>query len=253
MLIDSHCHLDDPRFVDDLDEVLERAVAAGVQQYVVPTVTRERWPGLRRLTEVHASIHPAYGLHPWFTDATDTDEDIAALARWLSEFEAVAIGECGLDLMPNRPSLECQLAPFRAQLRLAVELDLPVIIHAVRSADLVAREVRECPGLRGVVHGFNGSLQQAEKLVSLGMHIGLSGILTYERNARLHEVARRLPLESLLLETDAPDQPDAMHRGERNEPGNLPETAKALARLRGQELETMIAASNRNTRELFGL
>jgi TatD DNase family protein len=252
-IIDSHCHLDDARFVDDFDEVLERATAAGVQQFVVPAVARERWPRLQRLAQQYDCIRPAYGLHPWFCDRPHVDEDVSALAEWIANADAVAIGECGIDLMPNRPPLEMQLPPFQAQLRLAAARGLPVIIHAVRSADLVAREIRDVPDLRGVIHGFNGSLQQAERLVSLGMHIGIGSLITYERNQRLHEVARYLPLESLLLETDAPDQPGATHRGERNEPAYLPETAVCLARLRKQEPETIIEACNHNAKELFKL
>lgn len=252
-IIDSHCHLDDARFVDDLDEVLERAAAAGVQQFVVPTVTRERWPRLHKLAQQYDCIRPAYGLHPWFCDTSDTDEDIAALTEWLANVDAVAIGECGIDLMPNLPPLEIQLPPFCAQLRLAIARELPVIVHAVRSADLVAQEIKSHSGLRGVIHGFNGSLQQAERFISLGMHIGIGSLITYERNQRLRGVAQRLPLERLLLETDAPDQSGAAHHGERNEPAYLPETAAMLARLRKQEPEKIIDACNHNAKELFGL
>lgn len=252
-IIDSHCHLDDARFVDDLDEVLERAAAAGVQQFVVPTVTRERWPRLHKLAQQYDCIRPAYGLHPWFCDRSGTDEDIAALTKWISDADAVAIGECGIDLMPNRPPLEKQRPPFQAQLRIAAARGLPVIIHAVRSADLIAQEIKGHSGLRGVIHGFNGSLQQAERLVSLGMYIGIGSLITYEWKQRLREVAQRLPLEHLLLETDAPDQSGAAHRGERNEPAYLSETAAMLARLRKQEPETIIEACNHNAKELFRL
>lgn len=249
-LIDSHCHLDDARFDPDRNEVMQRAVDAGVTRFVVPAVSKAGWKKLRGLADSDAAIAPAFGLHPWFCDH-HRETDLEQLTGLLEG--AVAIGECGLDDGLCHFSIDQQLPWFQYQLRLARERDIPVIVHAYRTVDLVVSEVRRLPGLRGVVHSFAGSQQQAGQLIDLGLHIGIGGAVTFERAKRLQALAAWLPAERLLIETDAPDQLPAAHKGERNEPAFLIEILNRIATLRSMEAEQLAAICNRNARGLFGL
>ncbi len=148
---------------------------------------------------------------------------------------------------------DAQLHYFLGQLRLAREFELPVIVHARRAVDAVIAAIKQIGGLRGVVHSFSGSPEQARQLHQLGFLIGLGGPLTYDRAQRLHRLVASMPLEQLLLETDAPDQPDAGIRGQRNEPARLPVILAAVARLRGEPAEAIAAQTTANARTLFGL
>jgi len=165
----------------------------------------------------------------------------------------VAIGECGLDFHVQGLDVEDQQGYFRGQLRLAREFDLPLIVHARKAVEAVIMAVRKVGGLRGVVHSYAGSEQQARQLWDSGFMIGLGGPVTYARAQRLRRLVASMPLEHLLLETDAPDQPDADHRGQRNEPARLPLVCRTIAALRGQDPEHIAAATSANATRLFGL
>ncbi len=249
-LIDSHCHLDDERFDADRDAVIERAAMVGIDEFVVPAVTASGWPHLRELVERYPSIHSAYGLHPWFCKLHRA-EDLSLSAQYLES--AVAVGECGLDAMHKNTSLDEQLFWFRAQLKLAADFDLPVIMHAVKSVDLVLKELKAFDGLKGVVHSFYGSQQQAEAVIKQEFYLGIGSAVTHAKNSCFQEVVARLPLEMLMLETDSPDQPGASHRGKRNEPAFLLETLHSVANLHAIEAEEVAAICNANARELFSL
>lgn len=244
--------MDDAAFDADRDAVLARAAAAGVEAIVLPGVSAAYWPRLRAVAAAGEGLFAAYGLHPMFLPE-HRPEHLAELADWLARERAVAVGECGLDFYVEGLDRAAQLEYFVAQLRLAREFDLPVIVHARRALDEVLKHLRRFPGLRGVVHSFAGSLQQAERLFALGFRIGLGGPLTYPRAQRLRAVAARLPLEAILLETDAPDQPGLARRGRRNEPACIVEVLEALAELRGETPEAIGRASSGNARTLFGL
>lgn len=250
-LIDSHCHLDDARFDPGRVAVLQRAKDAGVTSFIVPAVCRSGWPKLQQLALDHSSILPAMGLHPWFCNQ-HSDSDLTLLPQFLAD--AVAVGECGLDGSDLcRFDMQLQLHWFRAQLRLALEHDLPVIVHAYKAVDLVIREIRCYPGLRGVVHSFSGSLQQAEQLIDLGFYLGFGGSVTHARATRLQTVVKAVAAESVLLETDAPDQPPSGRQGERNEPAFLIDILAHIATLRGTDSQALAATCNHNARELFRL
>lgn len=251
-LVDSHCHLDVPEFDRDRDAVVARARAAGVAHQVVPAIDAAGWPRLRRVCAAAEGLHPAYGLHPLLLEAHE-DAHLQALAEWLGRERPVAVGECGLDHYVDGLDRERQQRIFDAQLGLAREHDLPVIVHARRAVEAVIVAIRRHPGVRGVVHSYGGSAEQARQLRDLGFLIGLGGPVTYERARRLRRLAAELPLEQLLLETDAPDQPDADHRGQRNEPARLPRVLEAIARLRDEAPETVAAATTANAKRLFGL
>jgi TatD DNase family protein len=251
-LTDSHCHLDAPGFDGDRAAVIARAKAAGVAAQVVPAITAASWPKLREVCAADASLHPAYGLHPMFL-AEHRPGHLHELHAWLERERPCAIGECGLDFFVEGLDADTQRHYFDGQLRLAREFDLPLIVHARRAVDEVIHVVRRTGGLRGVVHSFSGSPQQARQLWDLGFLIGLGGPLTYPRANRLRTLAATMPLDYLLLETDAPDQPDAGIRGQRNEPARLADILATVAELRGQAPEEIAAQTTANARRLFDL
>ncbi len=251
-LIDSHCHFDAPAFDADRDALYQRARQAGVRHIITPAITATSWPGLRQICARYPGVHPAYGLHPMF-QAEHRDDDIDRLQTWLERERPVAVGECGLDFYIPKPDKEKQTAIFRAQLALAQRFELPVIIHARKSVEAVMMLLREYPDVRGVMHSYSGSLEQARQLIERGFLLGFGGPLTWPRATRLRRIAATLPLESLLLETDAPDQPGEQHRGQRNEPAWLPEVAHTLAELRKISVDEVIEVTSDNARRLFSL
>jgi len=180
-------------------------------------------------------------------------EHLDALRDWLERERPVAVGECGLDFFVEGLDADTQRMYFARQLELAREFELPVILHARRAVDEVIAGIRRIGGLRGVVHSFSGSEEQARQLWKLGFLIGLGGPVTYERANKLRSLVATMPLEYLLLETDAPDQPLAAHRGERNEPVWLGEVLATVAILRGEDPQVIAQATTHNARNLFGL
>lgn len=252
MLVDSHSHFDAPELDADRDAALARARDAGVTRQVVPAVAAAGWNRLRDVCAGDAGLFPAYGLHPMYL-AEHRPAHLDDLRDWIARERPVAVGECGLDFLVEGLDADEQQRYFEGQLRLAREFDLPVIVHARRAVDAVVAAIRRIGGLRGVVHSFSGSLEQARQLWQLGFLVGLGGPVTYERANRLRTLARTMPLEYLLLETDSPDQPDAGIRGQRNEPARLVVVRDAIAELRGVSPDAIARATTRNAERLFGL
>ncbi|MBN6110545.1 TatD family hydrolase [Xanthomonas bonasiae] len=251
-LIDSHCHLDAAEFDGDRAAVVARAQAAGIVAQVLPAVTAASWPKLREVCAMADGLYPAYGLHPLFMDQ-HRPEHLPLLGEWIERERPCAIGECGLDFFVEGLDEAEQQRYFAGQLQLARAFDLPVIVHARRAVDAVILAIRKVGRLRGVVHSFAGSPEQARQLQSLDFLIGLGGPVTYERAQRLRRLVAELPLQQLLLETDAPDQPDASIRGERNEPARLRTVLDTIAALRGQPAAEIAEQTTRNAQQLFGL
>jgi TatD DNase family protein len=252
VLVDSHCHLDATEFDHDRDAVIARARAAGVSRQLVPAVSAASWPKLRDVCVGIDGLFPAYGLHPMYLQE-HRDEHLAELDAWIQREHPRAIGECGLDFFVDGLDPQAQQHFFDGQLRLAREHALPLIVHARRSVDAVIASIKRIGGLRGVVHSFSGSTEQARQLAQLGFMIGLGGPVTYERANRLRKLAASVPIESLLLETDAPDQPDAGIRGQRNEPARLANVLQVIAGLRGETPAAIAAATSANAERLFRL
>ena len=252
MLVDSHSHFDAPEFDTDRAAALARARAVGVTRQVVPAVSAASWPRLRDVCAQDPGLFPAYGLHPMFL-ADHRPEHLEELRTWIERERPVAVGECGLDYFVDGLERDEQHAYFDGQLRLAREFELPVIVHARRAVDAVIAAIKRAGGLRGVVHSFSGSPEQARQLWDLGFLIGLGGPVTYERANRLRTLARTMPLEFLVLETDAPDQPDAGIRGQRNEPSRLPVVRDVIAELRGVSPDEIAGVTTRNAEQLFTL
>ena len=251
-LVDSHCHLDSDEFDHDRTEVIARARAAGVMRQVVPAIDADGWPRLREICAADLGLFPAYGLHPMLV-ASHQPAHLGSLRHWIECERPVAIGECGLDFYMPELDAVLQQHYFDGQLLLAMEFDLPLIVHARRALEAVILSLKRFDGVRGVIHSFSGSIEQARQLWSMGFMIGLGGPVTHERANRLRKLAATMPIDYLLLETDAPDQPDAQHRGQRNEPARLTNVLHTIAQLRRQDPEGIAAATTANAERLFAL
>jgi TatD DNase family protein len=250
MWIDTHCHLDAAEFSADRDAVAAAAVAAGVTKIVVPAVEVANFAAVRQCCQRYPGCLPAYGIHPMYTpQATDADLDV--LRDWLQRERPVAVGEIGLDHFVEGLDPARQLHLFVEQLKLAREFDLPVLLHVRRAVDPILRELRHIGVRGGIAHAFNGSRQQAEMFISLGFKLGFGGAMTWPRATRLRTLAATLPLESMVLETDAPDiPPDFVGRG-RNEPAFLPRIAQTLSELRAQPVDEIAKNTSQNATNIL--
>ena len=251
-LIDSHSHFDVAEFDADRDAALARARDAGVTRQILPAIALSGFEKLRTLCAAESSLFPAYGLHPMFLSEHSVAH-LDTLEQWIVREKPIAVGECGLDFYVPDLDADKQRTYFERQLALAREYDLPVILHARRALDDVTAAIRRAGNLRGVVHSFSGSPEQAHQLWKLGFHIGIGGPVTYERAHRLREIVANMPIEYLLLETDSPDQPLCGHQGHRNEPARLVGVCDTIAKLRSVPAEEIADATTRNCEKLFGL
>jgi TatD DNase family protein len=250
MLIDTHCHLDDRSLLSRLPEVLSAARAAGVEKFIVPGVAPEGWDVIARLADADVGVYPACGLHPMAADRFDEalPEKLRPFAR-----RGVAIGEIGLDYLVTDVPRDRQQAAFRAQLRLAAEMGLPVLIHCRKAfrdlLDILGEEHAGRTG--GVMHAFSGSPEIARECIDLGFLISIAGTLTYANAVRPLEIVRQIPLEFLVLETDAPDMTPEPHRGGTNEPAFLVEIARKVAEIKGVSVEEVARVTSANAEKIF--
>jgi len=263
MWIDTHCHLDAAEFDADRDAVRAQARAQGVALCVIPAVERPYWAAVAQLAARHGDAY-ALGIHPLYVPQAH-DDDLLALDEALTERQGdprlVAVGEIGLDFFVPalcEPAMrERQWTFYTAQLKLAQKHRLPVILHVRRSADLLLKGLRQHPVGSGIAHAFNGSAQQAQHFADMGLALGFGGALTYDRALQLRRLAVDLPLEAMVLETDAPDMPphwlyqtaEQREQGQaqgRNSPAELPRIAQVLADLRGLVIHDLALASTHN-------
>lgn len=227
-LIDTHCHLDIPEFDATRASLLERCAGEGMRAMVVPAVVRATWDNLRQVCDSSPLLWPAFGLHPCYTDE-HVLADVDALDAYLGP-DVVAVGEVGLDTFHDDHDLDRQLEIFAAQVAVARNHRLPLIIHARKTQDLLLRELRRQRfEWGGVMHAFSGSLQQAERFIELGFCIGFGGAATYDRAQKLRSILRAIPLANVVLETDSPDIPPSFARHEPNTPYNLFRITEILA------------------------
>ena len=255
-LIDTHTHLDFEMFDDDRAQVIARARNAGVERIVVLGVHAANWQRVWQLACDEPSVHAALGLHPVFLEEHQ-DAHVQQLRDWLErlrgEPKLCAVGVIGLDYYIDNPDIERQQRLLEAQLALAADFSLPVLLHVRRAhAPMIATLKRYKLERSGVIHAFSGSWEEAREYLRLGFRLGLGGAGTWPQAQRMHRVLRQLPLEAIVLETDAPDIPPAGHAGERNSPELLPEICRRLADLKGIDAHALAAASYRNSCELFG-
>jgi TatD DNase family protein len=246
MIIDTHCHLDATEFGATQTDLVRNAQEAGVSRIVVPSVTRANFDSVRLLCAQTPCCAPAYGIHPMYVDEAMPD-DLSVLREFLTQHRPVAIGEIGLDFFIQHYDRARQEHFFIEQLKLAREFDLPVLLHIRRAQDIVLKHLRQHKVRGGIAHAFNGSRQQADEFIGLGFKLGFGGAMTYARATKLRELAATLPLESIVLETDAPDMPpEFLERGLPNEPKYLPRIAQTLAELRGVSLEEVAQVTTEN-------
>ncbi len=254
ILVDSHCHLDDPKFGADREAVISRALESGVG-LMLAVGTGNGPPDLEagiRLAKAHKPIYATVGVHPH--DARRADSGTWAWLRELATHaKVVAVGEIGLDYYYDNSPRERQRETFAEQLRVAQEARKPVVIHT-RDAweDTVAllREHWEPGGPGGIMHCFSGGPAEAEEALGFGFYLAFGGVITFPKADRVRQAALVTPLDRLLVETDAPYLAPVPHRGKRNEPAFAAEIARRLADLRGESLETLAAATTRNFRRL---
>ena len=260
MFVDSHCHLDrlDPQsHGGDLAAALDAARARGVRQFLAIAVTLEGMPVLADIARTHDDVVISAGVHPLHSVAEEPS--VATIKEVAERFGAVAIGECGLDYhyfdkAPDSvPSRDVQRERFRRQLTAAADLELPVIVHTREAREDTLALIREHidPAVGGVLHCFTEDLDMAREAVRHGFHISLSGIVTFRTAESLREVARRLPLDRLLIETDSPYLAPVPHRGKPNEPAWVVEVAECIARARGISIEELAAQTTANFYRLF--
>lgn len=252
---DTHCHFDFPPFSDDEANSLALAAQVGVEKIIVPAIEADRFNTVLALAENYPALYAALGLHP-IVIHQHNDLSLALLEHHLLQRpkKLVAIGEIGLDLYMENPLFDKQEAMLDAQLKLAKRYDLPVILHSRRTHDKLAAHLKRHNLPRtGVVHGFSGSLQQAERFVTMGYKIGVGGTITYPRASKTRDVMARLPLSALVLETDAPDMPLNGWQGQPNRPERIVNVFQTLSMLRSESPEVIANAIVNNCNELFSM
>ena len=263
MFVDSHAHLDGPKFDSDREEVLARARAARVESILC--IGNGTGPGTldcaAKLAEEHDGIYASTGVHPHdarLADAASYQE----IERLIGEQEVIAVGEIGLDYFYKHSEPEAQQQVFVRQMEIARTAKLPVILHIRPAVDSNAawedafrllREHWQPAGLGGIFHCFTGNAEQAQRALDLGFFISFAGVVTFPKSTDIQDAARQVPLDRMLIETDSPYLAPAPHRGQRNEPAFVVETARFLAGLRGVSVEEIGAATTSNFRGLFKL
>ncbi len=251
-LFDTHCHIDVEEFDDDRVQVLQAARSVGVRDLLVPAVMRSTWPGLVALCAADAHLHAALGMHPVYLNR-HRPEDVDALADAVASQPPLAIGEIGLDWYVPGLDRQVQQRLLEDQLAVAEASHLPVVLHVRKAHDAMLNTLKRFRLNGGFCHAFNGSIQQAERYLEMGFRLGFGGMLTFERSTRLRRIAAQLPLQAIVLETDAPDMTVASHRYERNSPAYLPEVLETLARLCDLPAPVVAEQTTRNAREVLGL
>lgn len=264
-LFDSHCHFDFPEFDADREQIWAGCRMLGIEQLMIPGVSPDQWARAEKIAQQLPGIYFSAGVHPWFIEhslpqirisgfsATDAQQLREQLAFWLAKPQCRALGECGLDGAIDVP-LDLQMTLLECQLRLARELNKPLILHCRKAHnEMMQLLAREPLPAGGVIHAFSGSLEMAQHYWKLGFYLGIGGTITYERASKTRAAVTAMPLESLLLETDAPDMPLAGYQGQRNSPEKLLRVAQCLAELRGENLEYVALQTTTNAERLFNL
>ncbi|MQM31252.1 MAG: DNAase [Candidatus Accumulibacter phosphatis] len=255
MLLDTHCHLAAAAFADDRDAVVAAAATAGVSAIVVPAVDVASFTAVHACCQRYPGCVAAYGIHP-LSVRQASQANLLRLQEWLQcvsteSHPPVAVGEIGLDLFVADPAIDRQEHFFIEQLKIARACDLPVLLHVRRAVDRVLKQLRRIRVRGGIAHAFNGSRQQADEFIKLGFKLGFGGAMTYPGSTRIRRLAASLPLQAIVLETDAPDMPPAWLAGGRNAPAELPRIAASLAGLRGIEVAELARATSANARAVL--
>ena len=231
---------------------LARTRAVGVTELVIPAIHRAGWPGLLGLCATDPDLYPALGLHPVYLDQ-HADADLPALERTIADARPLAVGEIGLDYFVRDLDRDRQQALFEAQLQIARAADLPVLLHVRKAHEQVLATLKRIRVRGGIAHAFSGGIEEARRYLDLGFALGFGGMLTFERSTKLRALAAALPVDAIVLETDAPDLTVAAHQGSRNSPEYLPDVLAALAQVRGEDADRLAQQTTANARTVLGL
>jgi len=251
MLIDTHCHLDAAEFDADRDAVVARSREAGVGRIVIPAVEQANFNAVLQACARYPECVPALGMHPMYI-GVHRPEHLHVLRVAIEQHQPAAVGEIGLDFFVPDLDPVAQEFYFVEQLKIAKEFDLPVLLHSRKANDQILKQLRRYKLKGGIAHAFNGSPQQADEFIKLNFKLGFGGAMTYPRALNLRRLATELPLEAIVLETDAPDMPPVFAHKQRNSPEYLAQIATVLAELRGLPLEQVIAATGNNALQVMG-
>ena len=251
-LFDTHCHLDVADFDADRSEVLQASRTAGVVDLLIPAIQRSTWPDLLTFCENDAHLHPALGMHPVYLKQ-HKPSDTQALADIVAATRPIAIGEIGLDWHIESLDRDRQQRLLEDQLAIAETHALPVVLHVRKAHDAMLSTLKRFRLNGGFCHAFNGSIDQAHRYLAMGFRLGFGGMLTFDRSRHLRRLAVELPLDAIVLETDAPDMTVASHRYERNSPAYLPEVLHSLAQLRELPDEEVAARTSANAHKVLNL
>ncbi|MBL4672798.1 MAG: TatD family hydrolase [Arenicella sp.] len=255
-MIDTHCHLDFQEFDQDRDAVLQRCADNGVNRIVVPAVSAACFKRTINTCIRYPSLELALGLHPIFIEQRQP-QHLVELDQLITQYSPIAVGEIGLDFFENRlireNLKEKQIAFFAKQIIIAKQHDLPLIIHNRKAHDECLQLLAAQPLRGGIIHAFNGSVQQAQKYIALGFVLGFGGMLTFDRSRKLRRLAEQIPLHAIVLETDAPDMTVSQHQGQRNSPEYLHYVQQVLADIKGCSLETIAETTSATAKRVLRL
>lgn len=253
MIFDTHAHYDDRQFEEDREELLGSMPENGVELIVDAGSDIASWDKIEKLTDRYPFVYGAIGVHPDEVGELD-EEKMQRMEKLLSGEKMVAVGEIGLDYYWDKEKRDLQKKWFIRQLELARQLDLPVIIHSREAAaDTMEIMKQHAKGLDGVIHCFSYSLEQAKEYVNMGFYLGIGGVVTFKNAKKLKEVVGKIPLESLVLETDSPYLAPVPHRGKRNNSQNLVYVAEEIAALKGVSYEEVVRQTTENAKKLYRL
>jgi len=251
-IIDTHCHLDFDAFDDDREEVIRRAAQKNISRIIIPATQKSNWQPIYDLCENDESLLPCYGFHPYWADEPGS-KDIDSLEKWINSKLCVGIGECGLDYRMDQIDKQTQVKVFEAQLKIAANNNLPIVIHSVNATEDIINLIKKHPGITGKMHSYSGSYQQAQQLIDLGFYISFGGTITYKGASKHRATASKIPLSALIIESNAPDQPDSKHKNERNEPAYITNVLECLDELREENIDEITQQTTLNAKRLFGI
>lgn len=249
-LIDSHIHLDDARFDHDRNELINRAKLSGVSRFIVPAVSVNKFPAVLNLAKEHGSIAYTLGLHPYYINQHSAI-DLEFLSKSLQDSGAVGVGECGLDFYLKDLDRDKQKLVFEAQVVLAKHFDLPLVLHVRGAVDEVFKILKKHNYYKAVMHSFNGSIEQAKQIISQGVYLGFGPAVCNPQAHKLKQMIQYVPIESILLETDAPDQPFYDRHGKRNLPMDLLRVNQEIAAIKKIKPELLATQTTVNVKKLF--
>lgn len=251
-MIDAHIHLDDSRFDENRTELIQQAIDAGIQQFITPAVMISGFSKLKELSIQFPCILPSYGLHPYFVNQHKPD-DLKYLDSWLSANPTCAVGECGLDYFLKDLDKTQQQFYFEAQIELAKKHNLPLILHARGAVDAVFQNLKNADYFKAMIHSYNGSIEQTRQLIDQGIKFSFGGAVCNPKAHKLHKLVKYCPIDSIMFETDAPDQSPYPHFNQMNIPYNLIQIIQFYSKLTQTDISLSQHKSTENSLKFFNI